>query len=207
MSQLSGAIVNLEKNKALDIAEEKIDSGEELSQIISGIREAEEIATKRFVKGNFFIAELVKLAEIRQQLFELLKPELTGEVDKRGRILFGSLGEDLHSICKNFRDTTIALLRAYGFMVKDLGSSASPGEIADSLKKNQFDIVGMNALSDSGFESMKDTVDLIEKEKLRKEVIIIIGGKKTDEKTKRHVKADHYAREPINYLKIAKNIR
>lgn len=201
MSELSESLADLEEEKVLEITKERLESGEDPLEIVSGIREAAEDVGERFEKGSYFIADLMMMGEIMEQVLELLKPKLTKEISTKGEVVIGTVEGDIHNIGK---DLTVSLLKANGFKVTDLGVDVPPEKFVEAIEDSQIGVVGMSGLLTNAFESMKETIEAIKEKGLREQVKIMIGGATVDEEIKEYVEADAYAEDAPTGVKLAK---
>lgn len=201
MSELSESLADLEEEKVLGIAKERLESGEDPLEIVSDIREAAEDVGERFEKGNYFIADLMMMGEIMDQVLELIKPKLTKEISTKGEVVIGTVKGDIHNIGK---DLTVSLLEANGFKVNDLGVDVPPEKFVEAIEDGQIGVIGMSGLLTNAFESMKETIEAIKEKGLREQVKIMIGGATVDEEIKEYVGADAYAEDAMAGVKLTK---
>ncbi|KXB04090.1 hypothetical protein AKJ49_02355 [candidate division MSBL1 archaeon SCGC-AAA382A03] len=203
MGELSESLADLEEEKTLNIVKERIDVGEEPIEILEDCRDSMETIGDKFESGEFFLAELVMAAEIFQEAMDIVIPELkeTGEEVTSGKIVIGTVEGDIHDIGKNI---AIALLKAQGFEVEDLGVDISPQEFVDAVKESDPPILGMSSLLTMAIEPMKDTIEAIEDSDLREGLRIIVGGSRMDEETCEYVGADAWVDNANKGVKICK---
>lgn len=185
------ALAELDETKAVELAKKRIASGEDPFSILNDIRNATDIIGKRFEEGRYFVSDLIMAGEILKQVMEILKPvigEKRGE--SKGKVVIGTVEGDVHDIGKNI---VIALLEAEGFEVIDLGVDQPPEVFVNAVKEHKPQVLGLSGLLTEAIESMKKTIEAIEKAGLRDKVKIIIGGGRTNEETKQYTKADDWA--------------
>ena len=72
----------------------------------------------------------------------------------------------------------------------DLGVDQPPEVFVEAVRKHRPSVVGFSCLLTSAFESLKATVDAIEKAGLRSGLPIMIGGATITEETCKYVGAD-----------------
>jgi 5-methyltetrahydrofolate--homocysteine methyltransferase len=63
-------------------------------------------------------------------------------------------------------------------------------------------VVGLSGFLTLAFDSMKDTVDAIEKAGLRDNIKIMIGGGQIDEEIKKYTTADAYGKDAMEAVKL-----
>ena len=94
---------------------------------------------------------------------------------------------DIHDIGKNI---VTFMLDVNGFEVHDLGVDVPAEKFVGAIKEVQPEIVGMSALLTTAFESIKNTVGVIEDAGLGDQIKIMAGGGAVDEKVKEYTGAD-----------------
>ena len=140
------SIVNLEEEKALDLANKAIIDNLNLVDVVekgyaAGIRKVGEL----WEDGEFFLPELMRGAQIMQNCLDLLIPHLKEGSDgiSRGTVVIATIEGDIHSIGKTIVGT---MLRAYGFKVFDLGADIPAEKIVDAAIEKDADVIGVSAL-------------------------------------------------------------
>jgi 5-methyltetrahydrofolate--homocysteine methyltransferase len=208
MSQeLIEAMVEMKEQAALEIAKELITGGEDPLKILKSCSEAMETVGKRFETGEYFLPQLILAGEVLRQISEMLKPELGDKTtsitsEPLGKVLIGTVKGDIHDIGK---DIVTFMLEVNGFDVLDLGIDVPPSKFVDAIKDFHPQVVGMSCLLTLAFESMKETVEIIEKAGLRHEVKIMVGGGQVSEMVRDYANADAYGEDAISAVRLAKN--
>lgn len=120
-----------------------------------------------------------------------------------GRIVIGVVEGDIHDIGK---DIVVSLLRAEHFEVIDLGVDVKPERFAYAIRTYRPDVLLMSGVLTLARESMKRTVELIEKEQLRSQTRILIGGLCTGEYQREWIGADGWAYDPMETVNFCKKV-
>ena len=203
MSELVEAIVNLKEEEALKIVRYRLEAGEEPMSLVEEARGGITIVGERFQRKEYFLSELMMSGEIFKQVMSLIEPKLAGDIrtETIGSIVLGTVKGDIHDIGK---DIAADLLRISGFEVFDLGTDVAPQTFLEKLLETGATILGMSALITPSFESMKDTVKLIEEEGIRDNIKVIIGGGIVIEQVKDYVGADAFTRDAAEGVTICK---
>ena len=201
--RLVDAIVNMRETEAMDCAKELLDKGEDPLKIMEHCRKAVEIVGEQFEKGEYFLPELMMAGHLLAEISNMVKPVLSKGlgVKRIGNVLLGTVEGDVHDIGKNI---VVFLLDANGFEVMDIGIDVPPEKFVAAIKEFDPHVVGLSGLLTLAFESMKKTVQAIEKAGLRDKVKIMIGGGQTSERIKEFAGADAYGKDAMAGVLLAK---
>ncbi len=185
------AIIDVDPEPAKIIVEDALKSMDPL-EIINCMTEGMAEVGRLYEERVYFVTELLIAGEIMSQNIEVLKPYLAeGETPKaHGKILFGTVKDDIHDIGKNIM---ISLLKVAGFEVIDLGVDVPASKFIETLKETKADILAMSSLLTSTVDQIKSVVEELEKEGLRDQVKVIIGGAAVTEDFAKEVGVDGYA--------------
>ncbi len=207
LNDLSSRLVNLDLDGTLALTQEALTHGYLASEILSkGLSKGMDGVGDLFEKKEYFLADLVTASYIIDQAMTLLREKLTAEAgrsDHRGKVVFGTVEGDLHDIGKNI---AIALLRASGFEVIDLGVDVSAKVFAEAVKTHQPDIVAMSALLLTTLPGMGEVIQALNQYELRKKVFVMIGGRPTNKAFAEKIGADAYCATAMDGLKTANEL-
>lgn len=203
--EMSDAIVELDEDKAKELAQKAInDENIDLLKAIElgfgdGIRRVGDL----WDEGEFFLPELMRGAQIMQEAIAIITPHLKagGERKVVGKVVIATIEGDIHSIGKTIVGT---MLSANGFDVIDLGADISAEKIVEAAIENKADIVGVSALLTTTMTGQKKVVELI-KEKAPN-IKVILGGAPVTQQWTDECKADAYAENAVEAIKVAKSL-
>ncbi|MES0324290.1 MAG: cobalamin-dependent protein [Candidatus Bathyarchaeia archaeon] len=182
------AIIELDEQAALELADGRIKSGTEPVEILERCREGMSLVGEKFESGDFFLSEMIMAAEIFNQIMNIVRPHLKSALSEpRGKVVIGTVEGDVHDIGKNI---AIALLKAEGFDIVDLGVDVPPATFVEAIREHEPDIVGMSSLLTVALETTKQTIDAITEAGLRDKVRIIVGGGRIDSHATEYIKPD-----------------
>ncbi len=200
-NNLLKAIVELDEERALEIARKELENSKSPFKMLEVLRKAADIIGEKYSKGEFFVADLVMAGEILKEISEMIRPLLQSEPRHEyvGRLIIGTVQGDIHDIGKNI---VVSMAEAAGFEVIDLGVDVPPEKFVEAIKTYKPDIVGLSGLLTLSIESMKRTVDVIKNTGLRDQVKIIIGGGRVDESACKYVGADAWTTDAGRGIKI-----
>ena len=196
--QLIDALAEMREDEALALARTMLDRGDNPVRVLELCREAMDIVGKRFEKQEYFLPELVLAGEMLETIGALAKPLIVqssgGEAKKLGRVLVGTVHGDLHDIGKNI---VTFMLDINGYEVRDIGIDVPVSKFIDDIREFQPAVVALSGFLTLAFDSMKETVQAIEREGLRNGRKIMIGGGQVDEAVRTYTGADAYGSNAV----------
>ena len=113
--------------------------------------------------------------EIMSRISAKVKPHLRAggpAAGGRGRVVLGTVKGDIHDIGK---DIVGSLLEASGFEVVDLGVDVPAESVVAAVRDNGECIVALSCLLTTGFDSMKATIEALDRAGLRDQVRVMVG--------------------------------
>jgi 5-methyltetrahydrofolate--homocysteine methyltransferase len=186
---LAMAIVELNRDEALDMVKSRLKKGENPLQILDECRRGMIMVGERYKKGEYFLFELMMSGELFKDVVSIIDPYLAKArpPKPRGKVLVATLRGDIHDLGKNL---FAALCKAQGFEVYDLGVDVAPALVVEKVKEVKPDFVGFSALITSVFDSMKEAAEMLEESGLRKQFKLMVGGGITNTMVKEYIGAD-----------------
>jgi len=201
--ELSKLLSDLKEPEALQFVEKALAKGVDPAALLEEAREGMALVGERFARQEYFIPDLIFSGEILKGIVKMLEPRLKkGKEQKRlGKAVIGTVAGDIHDIGK---DLVVFMLDVTGFEVLDLGIDVPAQKFVDAIKQSGSKIVGLSGFLTLAFDSMKETIDAIQKAGLRDKVKIMIGGGQIDEQVRRFTGADAYGRDAMAAVQLAK---
>lgn len=201
--KIFNSIVGMEEENALKFAKEYLDDGGDPQKLLDVCREAMDEVGEKFEKGEYFLSELLLSGEIFKGIMDLTLPLLKeSEVETIGKIVLGTVQDDIHDIGKNIFK---AFAEAAGFEVIDIGVDVPEEKFVEAVKEHNPDIVGMSCLITAGINPMKRTVEALKEAGLTG-AKIIIGGGRVDEEIKEFSGADAWADDAARGVRLCKEL-
>ncbi len=204
--EISDAIVELNKEKAISLANRAIEEDLVLLDVIEkgfgdGIRRIGDL----WEEGEFFLPELMLGGTIMQESLEILLPHLKkqGEQVSSGIVVIATIEGDIHSIGKTIVAT---MLSANGFEVYDLGADTSAEKIIETAIKKHADIIGVSALLTTTMFGQKKVIELLESKGMRDNFKVILGGAPVTPSWVEESGADGYADNAVEAVKLVKKL-
>jgi methanogenic corrinoid protein MtbC1 len=202
--ELAKLLSDLKEPEALQFVEKALAKGVDPAALLEEAREGMALVGERFARQEYFIPDLIFSGEILKGIVIMLEPHLKkGKEQKRlGKAVIGTVAGDIHDIGK---DLVVFMLDVSGFEVLDLGIDVPAQKFVDAIKQSGSKIVGLSGFLTLAFDSMKETIDAIQKAGLRDKVKIMIGGGQIDEQVRRFTGADAYGRDAMAAVQLAKS--
>ncbi len=158
----------------------------------------------RFERGDFFVPEMLIAGKAMAGALEILRP-LLAETGARaiGTVVMGTVKGDVHDIGKNLVNI---MFEGAGFQVIDLGVQVAPEKFADAIREHRPDIVGFSAFLTTTMPMFKANINVLEKQGLRDQVIVMVGGAPVTQEYADVVGADGYAADASAAVVRAKEL-
>lgn len=159
---------------------------------------------KRFEEGKAFVPELLMAARAMKGALDLLKPLMKGAASHRlGKVVIGTVKGDLHDIGKNL---VASMLEGCGFEVINLGTDISSEKFITAIKENQAQILCLSALLTTTMNYMQEVINALEKNGIRQQVKVMIGGAPVSESFAYQIGADGYSDNANAAVTLAKSL-
>jgi methylmalonyl-CoA mutase cobalamin-binding domain/chain len=158
----------------------------------------------RFERGDFFVPEMLIAGKAMAGALEILRPLLAETGAQRiGTIVMGTVKGDVHDIGKNLVNI---MFEGAGFQVIDLGVQVAPEKFAEAVREHQPDIVGFSAFLTTTMPMFKANINVLQKQGLRDQVIVMVGGAPVTQEYADVVGADGYAADASAAVARAKEL-
>lgn len=202
-SKLVSLMADLMEKETTAVVKELINGGTNPTEILDAARSAMEVVGKRFESGEYFIPDLFMAGEMMKGISEMVKPLLKkGDTStKKGKVLIGTVAGDIHDIGK---DIVTFMLDVSGFNVLDLGIDVPVDTFVEKTREFQPQIVGLSGFLTLAFDSMKKTVEALERAGLRETVKIMIGGGQMDDEVRKYARADAYGKDAVAAVNLCR---
>lgn len=186
-------VAELDEDGVLSAVKRALDAGTDPIQIFEACRLGMVEVGKRYEAKEYFVADLMMAGEIFKQASALLSPSMRGlATQTKGSVVFGTVQGDIHDIGK---DLVVALLRADGFEVIDLGVDVPPDQFVAKLKETGAKVLGLSGLITTAYDGMKNTVAALVQAGLRDQVKVIIGGGLVNAEVQAYSGADAWGKD------------
>jgi trimethylamine corrinoid protein len=199
------AIVSGDAEKAVAMAKQGLDEGLDPLQLmdkgfIPGINEVGDL----FGKGRLFIPMLIKSAIAMEKATEIINSAISqGEEITQGKIVVATVEGDVHDIGKTI---VVALFKANGFNVVDLGRDVPVARIIEEAEKNGANLIGTSTLLTTTMPVQKELEEALKEAGLRDKYKTIIGGAPVTQRWADRIGADAYAHDASDGVRKAKEL-
>ncbi|MEM5867542.1 MAG: corrinoid protein [Candidatus Aenigmatarchaeota archaeon] len=200
--ELYNAIITYDKERAISAAKKIAEEEDDIIKAIEEclVRGAKDVGEK-FDRLEIFLPELLMAADAMQAALNILLPKIPrGKVPKKGVVVSGTVKGDIHDIGKNI---LVAMLRANGFEVYDLGVDVPTSKFIEEAERVQADIITLSALMASTLGGQKDVIDYLKATGKRDKFIVMVGGGPTTREWAEEIGADGYAETASEAVKVA----
>ena len=161
------------------------------------------VVSNKFKNHDIFLPDVLLAARAMNSAMEVLKPLLIKEgIPIRGKVVIGSVKDDLHDIGKNL---VAILLKGAGFEVIDLGNDVPAEKFISTAMEENAHVIGMSALLTTTMPVMKKVVDLAKDEGLYGRVRIIVGGAPVSKEYALEIGADAYSYDGANAVETVES--
>lgn len=182
-----------------EIAAEALKSGASPSLLLEGCMKGMDRVGADFSANRAAVTNLVVSAAAMNAVLKHLKPFLaSGEVQRKGTFVIGSVTGDLHDIGKNL---VAMVITGGGFEVIDLGVDVSTSKFLRAIEEHPGCVVGLSALLTITMPQMEKSVRAIKE--AHPSTRVMVGGAPVTQEFCARIGADftsHNPHEAVEYL-------
>lgn len=199
------AIVKGDAGLAVDTAKKGIDAGLDPLALmndgfIPGINQVGDL----FETGRLFLPQLITCATAMEKATEVINAAIPGGQETvSGKVLVGTVEGDVHDIGKTI---VVALFKANGFDVMDIGRDVPIEKFIDEAEKFGADIIGSSTLLTTTMAMQKQLEQELKKAGLREKYKTIVGGAPVTQRWADRIGADAYAQDASDGVRKAKEL-
>ena len=158
--------------------------------LIKGI----EILADKFKTEMVLIPEALVATRALNAGLKTISPYIKRDHMYKARAVIGTVEGDIHDIGKNLVKMVVSTV---GVEVIDLGIDVSIDKFIEAIKKYKPELVMISALLTTTLKQMKLTIEEIENENLRDDIIIFVGGAPVTRAYAMEIKADYYTKDVV----------
>ncbi|OAA90516.1 corrinoid protein [Clostridium ljungdahlii] len=203
--KLADSVVNMDEEEAVNISNqvvsEKLDAYEAIDK---GLSAGMDEAGKLFEEEEYFVPELLLCSDAMYAGLDVLKPHIeTKNQGIKHKIVIGVVEGDTHDIGKNL---VKIMLETAGFDIVDLGRDVPPSTFVERAKEEKAEIIALSTLMTTTMEGMNEVIDILNKENIRKDFKVIIGGGPISQGYADKIGADGYSINAAEAVTLAKKL-
>lgn len=201
---MADAVVEMEDEETTALAEKYTAAGfDPLEGLTEGLAVGMKEAGDMYEKGEYFIPELLLCSEAFYSGAEVLHSHIKTKDSgaKKMTAVVGVVEGDTHDIGKNILKI---MLESEGFEVFDLGRDVPPARFVEVAKEKKADFIGLATLMTTTMNNMKVVIDLLKKENIRDQVVVMVGGGPISRGFAERIGADGYEKDAATAAKVAK---
>jgi methanogenic corrinoid protein MtbC1 len=205
LDSLKAAIVEVDTDRAREAARKIVAVGIDPRRAISySIKEAADTVGQKFDCGDMFIAHLVMVGDLIDEVSAILEKNIPSDQLARKRIIvIATVQGDVHSVGKNL---VSVVLRAGGFEVHDLGVDVPSFQIIQRAKEVRADLIALSSLLTTTMPYQKEVIDDLASMGLRGQFKVMIGGGPVTKEYAVKIGADGYGKDAFEAAEEAKKL-
>jgi dimethylamine corrinoid protein len=191
--RLVDAVADLQEDVVVEEVRALKANGVPPAGIIDAVQQGMAIVGRRFEEKEYYLSELIMSAEIFNAVRPLLDFGAAGP-SRHGRVVIGTIYQDVHDIGKNIVSTVLA---SHGFDVVDIGVDVPAERFVDAIRAHKPRVLGISCLLTTCFANVRNCIAAIEAAGLRDGLTIVVGGGPVDETAGRFMGADAVCRDAV----------
>jgi len=195
LHELRNSVIQGDVGRTEQAAKRALESGiDPLEAIELGLSKGIREVGEKFQKLELYLPDMILAAEAMTAGISILEKHLPKETSykPRGSILIATVAGDIHDIGKNI---VVALLKASGFRVNDMGKDVSSREIVEQAESSQPNVIGLSAMLSTTMVAQQEVVSMLNDMNIREKYKVIIGGAPITEDWMKQIGADAYGRD------------
>ena len=200
------AVYELDEDLVLELVQEKIAIGENSLSIVNQIQQGISLISDAYDSGEYFIADLIMAGIIFESVIGILDFSDPCDVSLpeklQVKVISATVKGDIHDIGKNLSKTYFL---SRGVEIEDLGVDIPPQEIVKQVAQYNKVLLFLSGLVSESYDSMKETINLLETSGLRDRVHVVICGA-VDKDVCRFTRADNWVNDLVSGYDIFKKI-
>ncbi|MFQ5483912.1 MAG: B12-binding domain-containing protein [Desulfobacterales bacterium] len=199
------AILKGDAQKAVETAKRGLDEGIDPLELmnngfIPGINKVGDL----FESGRLFLPALIYSSTAMEKATAIINAAIPGDQETvSGRILIGTVEGDVHDIGKTI---VVALFKANGFDVLDIGRDVPVSRFIDEAEKFGADIIGSSTLLTTTMAVQKELEEELKTAVLRDKYKTVIGGAPVTQRWADRIGADAYAQDASDGVRKVKEL-
>lgn len=203
--KLADTVVDMDEEETVDICNKIISENLDAYEAIdNGLSAGMDRAGKLFDEEEYFVPELLLCSDAMYAGLEVLMPHLKAKDEKiKQKVVIGVVEGDTHDIGKNL---VKIMLETAGFEIVDLGRDVPPLTFVEKAKEEKAKIIVISTLMTTTMEGMNEVIEILNKENIRENFKVMIGGGPISQGYADKIGADGYSVNAAAAVKLAKKL-
>jgi len=203
--RLSDAVFELDEDLTKSLSHEVIERGYDAWEALDkGLVQGVNRAGKLFDEEEYFVPELLIAADAMYAGLAILQPHIKKESYGQPRkVVIGVVKGDTHDIGKNL---VRIMLEVSGFEVHDLGRDVPAQKFVDRAIEVGADIIAMATLMTTTMDQMAEVVRILDRQNVRRDFKVIVGGAPISQQFADRIGADGYAPKAAQAVQLSKRL-
>ncbi len=200
------AILETDKELALQVVEKALDSGVSAEDIVFKIimPAVEEMMARVLTDLDTNLAQHFMIAQIASETTEKMLQKFSQPPETIGRVVIGSSFGDLHSLGKRI---VMGCLKSMMVEVFDLGVNVNAEDFVDAAVEHDAQVIAISSMmmhTATGGEGSLQVRKLLKQRGLEQEIKLVVGGApfRYDSELYKTVGADNWAADGITAAKM-----
>lgn len=194
IEELRTSVIKGDSEQAQAAAQRAMEAGiDPLEAVEKGLAKGIREVGQKFQTLELFLTDMIIAAEAMTAAISVLEtnlPENTS-LQKAGVVVIGTVAGDIHDIGKNI---VVALMKANGFRVTDLGKDVPSRQFIEQAESLKADAIGLSALLSTTMVAQQEVVMMLRDLELKDKYPVIVGGAPVTEQWAKQIGADAYGR-------------
>lgn len=172
--------------------------------IHEGLMPAMQVIGEQFRVGEIFIPDVLMSSRAMHASLYVVRPLLANsKLATKGRIIVGTVAGDLHDIGKSM---VTMMLEGAGYSVLDIGIDVPANAFIDAVREYKPDILAMSALLTTTMSELREVIRQLEKEGLKHDLKVLVGGGPVTGEFALAIEADAYASDSIRAIEAVNRL-
>ncbi|NLK25312.1 MAG: methylthiol--CoM methyltransferase [Euryarchaeota archaeon] len=198
---ISDAVIAGNRTRVVELVRAALQQGKDPTELVThALMPGIQTLCELYDLGNAFVPEILMSNNAMLGGIKLCQEKL-GKIPTKGKLAAFVAEGDLHDIGKNI---VVAILRANGFEVLDLGRDVSAATVAAAAKENGLQMISGSTLMSTTKVGLKHTAETLEEEGLK--APLACGGAAVSKNFVETFDNSIYGKSPLDAVKIATEV-